>query len=344
MTTSVPLVLAFLVLCALLCTLPFVPAFREWLRPTDHAALRVLTDYTNDVDHFARRLRADADAALGRGPATGYEVFDAVASPVQAMDWQAATRRLLAREAIATRAAIRSTQPLYVDGSLRAGGGSAFTAVFAAGDLRLGAGSEISDWAHAEGAIDIGPDSGLQRRASAGTVIRLGPGSRFERLQAPDMRFGAETPPPAAMAGQPAGSFADIPGAVRQTDALYLVQGDCSLPAGRAYRGSLIVRGRLTVGEGSTIVGDVKSRDGLRLGVGATVQGALTCGRGVHLSAGAWVRGPLVSEGDVLIEAGARVGHAGQPTTVSARNIIVDEGVVVHGCVWAHELGMVRPR
>lgn len=344
MTPSAPLVLTFVALCLLLGVLPFIPAFREWRRPTDDAALRVLPDYNNDIDHFARRLRADADAALGRGPGTGHEVFDRVAAPVQAMDWDGAGRRLLATEAIATHAPIRTRHPLYVDGSLRAGGASAFTAVFAAGDLALGAGSEISDWAHAERTITIGPDSALQRRASAGSAIHLGAGSRFERLQAAEVVFGDAGPPPVPPGGQQPGSYADVPDVVRQTDALYLVRGDCSLPAGRAYQGSLIVKGHLTVGAGTTIAGDVKARDGLRLAAGAAVEGAVTCEARVHLSPGCFVLGPLVTEGDMLLESGTRVGRPGQPTTVSARNIVADAGVVLHGSVWAHELGSVRAR
>ena len=74
----------------LLLTLPFVPAFREWLRPTDLAALPVSANYTSDIDHFARRLHADASARLGQGPATGYEDFDFVPAGLEAMDWQGA--------------------------------------------------------------------------------------------------------------------------------------------------------------------------------------------------------------------------------------------------------------
>ena len=33
--------------------------FREWLRPTDFAALPISANYTTDIDHFARRLHAD---------------------------------------------------------------------------------------------------------------------------------------------------------------------------------------------------------------------------------------------------------------------------------------------
>ncbi len=50
---------AFALVCLVLLTLPFVPAFVEWRRPTDLAALPVSANYTSDIDHFARRLHGD---------------------------------------------------------------------------------------------------------------------------------------------------------------------------------------------------------------------------------------------------------------------------------------------
>lgn len=342
MSASAPVMLAFVLACALLCCVPFVPAVREWLRPTDAAPLRVLPDYNNDIDHFASRLALDAAAAMGRGPMTGREVFDAVATPVQAMDWPAATRRLLARETVSTRAAVRSPQPLYVDGSVCVGPDSRFTAVYSTADIELGAGSEVSDWAHADGLLSAGHDSGLQRRASAGTAIRLAAGGRFERLHAPEVSFGEPSQPRTQAGPSLEGRLADLPGALRQTASLYMVRGDCVLSDGRTYEGSLIVTGFLSVGAGTTLVGDVKARQGVALAEGAAVHGALTCERRVHLARQSYVQGPVVSETDILLESGTRIGQPDRPTTVSGRDIVVDEGVTVHGSIWAHELGMVR--
>ena len=321
-----------------------MPAIREWRRPTDATALRVLPDYNNDIDHFARRLAADAAAALGSGPPTGYEGFDMVTTPVQAMDWQGASRRLLARESISTVAAVRSPQPLYVHGGLVAGPESAFTAVFAAGDLQLGDGSQVSDWAHAGRELSAGRGSALQRRASADVAIRLAAGGRFERLNAPEVSFGEPAPATTRAVPYRKGSLAELPGALRQTASLYMVRGDCHLADGLSYEGSLIVTGFLSLGVGTTLQGDVKARDGLALAQGAAIHGAATCERRVHLAGGSYLRGPLVSEGDILLETGTQVGRADSPTTVSGRDIVVDEGVTVHGSIWAHALGMVRPR
>ncbi|MBW8721581.1 MAG: hypothetical protein JF626_06775, partial [Polaromonas sp.] len=131
MTPSYLIYISFAAVCLLLLALPFVPAFSEWLYPTDAAPLPVSARYTSDIDHFARRLRADAMAKLGSGPATGYEEFDFVTDSATDMEWRKAGKRLIARTGISSSASVRTVQPLYVDGSLQTGPGSSFSAVYA---------------------------------------------------------------------------------------------------------------------------------------------------------------------------------------------------------------------
>ena len=117
-----PVTLAlFAIICFLLLTLPFVPAFREWLSPSDVAALPVSADYTSDIDHFAKRFHADAMARLELGPPTGFEQFDYVTTPVETMRWDDAKTRLIARRSIDSATRIQSTRQLYVQGDIRTG-------------------------------------------------------------------------------------------------------------------------------------------------------------------------------------------------------------------------------
>lgn len=333
----------FLLVCLGLMSLPFVPAWRESRRPTDSAPLSVASDYTTDIDHFAARLRADALARLGQGAATGHEDFAFVTDPANPLDWQQG-QRLIAETSIDAGRPIDSPQPLFVQGGLRAPAGSGFTALYATGDIDLGEQSRISDWAHADGSLRVGPRSAAVRRISAGVAVELGNESWFERVQAPAIRFGSRPGRTVAdsATGQAQASFMEVPGAVQQTPSLFLVRGDCALPARKRYEGSLVVTGFLTIGAETTVVGDIKARAGASIGPRASVQGALTCESRVYVlpEASAW--GPLVCESDLLIGARAEIGLPGAQTTVSARNIIVEEGAVVHGEVWAHELGMVK--
>jgi predicted acyltransferase (DUF342 family) len=335
---------AFALVCLILLTLPFVPAFLEWRRPTDIASLPVSANYTSDIDHFARRLHADVSAKLGNGPATGYEDFEFLPDQPHAPDWQGAGKRLIARGSIIDSEAILSKQPVYVQGDLEAGAGSAFSSVYATGDIRLGPEGEIHDWAHADGVLRVGRNGIALRRVSAGVAIDLGNETWFERLHAPSLYFGSrDAEGPDAYTGTPSdASYAELPNAVQQTPLLFLVRGNCALPPDSIFRGSLVVTGFLTIGMGTRVIGDIKAREGVSMGYGAEVHGAVTCEKRVYVFKQARAWGPLVSESDVLIGAGAVIGLPDAQTTVTANNIIVEDGVTVHGTVWAREIGMVK--
>ena len=343
MTAGILAYAEFGLVCLVILVLPFVPAFREWRHPTDAAPLPVLPNYTSDIDHFARRLQSDVKSKLGLGKSTGHEEFELVDHPAANVDWSKKRHRMIS-QAIATETSVRSAQQLYVEGSIRAGGGSAFPSLYATGDIDLGNESEIRDWAHADGAVKLGGNSVALRRISAGTLIELGTDSWFERMQAPTLYFGSRANrglPPGEKAQIPA-DFAELPNCVQRTPALFLIRGDCALPAGRIYQGSLVVTGFLTIGAGTTVVGDIKARDGVSLDYQAQVKGALTCEKRIYLFTGTRVDGPVISESDLLVGTGAVVGLLDAHTTVSAANIIVEDGVVVHGAIWAHEIGMVK--
>lgn len=335
---------AFILICLTLLTLPFIAALREWLRPTDFAPLSIARHYSNDIDHFAKRMKADVNAKLGLGASTGYEDFDFVVDWVEDMDWGRARKRLIAESNIESLTPIRSDQPLYVEGSIRAGDESAFSRLYATGDIDLGVGSEVHDWAHANGVVRLGRHSVGLRRISAGKSIELDMQAWFERMQAPTLYFGSSRHGVSVYdeVKQVEASFFDSTHAVQLTPSLFLIRGDCVLAANKIYRGSIVVTGFLTICEGSTVVGDVKAREGVSLRPRAFVEGAITCEQRIYVFNQARVLGPLVSESDILIGSQSVIGLLDAPTTVSARNIIVEDGVVVHGTIWAHEIGMVK--
>lgn len=344
MTANYMTFAVFALICILLLTLPFLPALQEWRHPSDVASLPVNADYSSDIDHFARRLQGDATARLGKSPSTGFEDFDFVSFPVEDMEWSKARKRLIAREPVQTPDAISSETPLYVEGDLQTGPKSSFSAVYATGDIDLDCDSAVHDWAHADGVLRLRANCVALRRISAGIAIKLGREVWFERLQAPAIHFGpvADLGSGSQPVTQTVGSYADLPHAVQQTPLLFLIRGDCALPAGKIYTGSLVVTGFLTLGQDTTVMGDLKARDGISLGRNARVEGAITCEKRIYVFKQASAFGPVISESDVLIGAGAVIGLPDATTTVSARNIIVEEGATVHGAVWAHEIGMVK--
>lgn len=334
----------FALVCLLLLTLPFFPAFREWRHPTDIAALPVSADYTSDIDHFAKRLQADAMAKLGVGPLTGFEQFDFVTTPVETMRWNDAKTRLIARRSIESAGSIQSTRQLYVQGDIRTGPDSSFSSLYATGNIDLGNSSQVHDWAHAAGMLRVRSNGVALRRISAGMAIELGNEVWFERLQAPTLSFGLQAAQvnAAGQHDQTAASYADLPHAIEQTPSLYLIRGDCILPEGCRYHGSLVVTGFLIIGKGTTVVGDVKAREGVSISRRGRVEGAITCEKRIYVFKDASAFGPVVSESDILLGARSEIGMSDALTTVTARNIIVEEGATVHGEVWAHEIGMVK--
>ncbi len=335
----------FVFVCLLLLTLPFLPAYREWRYPSDIASLPVSANYTSDIDHFAKRLHADAMANLGLGPSTGFEQFDYVAMPVETMRWDDATTRLIARRSIDAETGIQSKRQLYVQGDIRTGPDSSLSSLYASGNIDLGSSSQIHDWAHADGMLRLRQNGVALRRVSAGMAIELGNEVWFERLQAPTLSFGLKAGRVSApvQVAQTNASYADLPHAIEQTPLLYLIRGDCILPEGHRYVGSLVVTGFLIIGKDTTVVGDIKAREGVSISKRGRVEGAITCEKRIYVFKDASAFGPVVSESDILLGARAVIGLPDALTTVTARNIIVEEGATVHGEVWAHDIGMVKP-
>lgn len=336
--------IAFMVTCSALLILPFVPAYWEWKHPSDAAALPISANYANDIDHFARRLHADAMARLDLGMGTGYEDFDFVSTPLEDMQWLTAKKRLISRSSIETAMSIHSPQPLYVEGNVTTGADSVFSALYATGDIELGADSKILNWAHSDGVVRLAANTLAVKRISAGSVIALAESVRFERLNAPSIQFGSHVRSSNHInrLEQSPASLADIANVTELTPSLYFVRGDCELVSDAIYHGSLIVTGILTIGSRTKVVGDIKARKGLLVLDGASVQGAVTCNKYIHVFSDAFVFGPLLSERDIILDLNVVIGLPEAPTSVSARNILVNEGVMVHGSIWAHDVGMAR--
>lgn len=349
MTANYTTYALFALICLTLLTLPFIPAFMEWLRPTDTAPLSISANYASDIDHFARRLKADVAAKQGTGAATGYEDFAYVTDQTSEADWKNASKRMISTHSIESSWPVQTKPALYVQGNILTTNGSSFTALYAAGDIDLGEQSEVLDWAHAGHSLYMGAGSIALRRISAGDIIELGNEAWFERVDAPTIRFGKsfyvhtmlDKKLPVSDA-QVAGDLAALPNVIAQTPSVFLVRGDCTLPADTRYSGSLIVTGFLRIGARTTVQGDLKARGGVSIGPGALVEGAITCEDRIHLWHGVRVSGPVISERQILVGAHAVVGSLQAPTTISAHTIIMESGSMAHGAVWASQLGMVK--
>lgn len=346
MSVAWPSFLAFGLACAGLMWFAFRPAWQEWRTPTDVRPLPISLSYTSDIDHFAEAFRITALATIAGGAPAGGNAFAIVPADAGKMDWSRAIRPLLSFNPIKSAGGIRCKPPLFVIGGIESDAGGSFSALYSQGAIRLGPRSEILEWAFAEDVIHLGAGCTALRRISSTVAVELDDRCCFERINAPVVRFGL-----GELAGrtrrEPAlveASFGDLAGATRRSQSLHRIAGDCDLPSGSQYHGSLVVTGRLSVGASTRIHGDVKARKGVTIGAGASIVGALTCEKDIEIQDGATIRGPVVSETEIRIGTNASIGSTDLPTTVSAEGIFAEAGAVAHGTVWARDLGIVWSR
>lgn len=339
---SLPVLFVFAISCMVLLGLPFVPAWREWRHPTDLAPLPIPSDPTSDILYYRDRFLEQALAASSTD-GKAEQSFLRSATDGSNLRWDTLTKPVIAPAGTFIAAPVRCMQAVMAEGDFSAPAGSCFRALMCEGALDLGEGSEIVEWAHARGAVRMGCASVVLGRLSSDTSVAFGPGSSFTRVRAPVIRFGvggAVTIP--ARPSPDDFVIAEFPDAIRRAADTWLVRGDCMLPAGRFFKGALIVSGLLRIGDRAAVVGNLKARRGIVTGRGAFIDGALSSEQDIDVQPGAHVEGPVVSELRVRIGRGARIGSPDAMTTVTAPVILASIGAVVHGALWARRAGLVE--
>ncbi|AKJ67980.1 hypothetical protein PATSB16_18580 [Pandoraea thiooxydans] len=334
---------AFGTTCLALMWLAFHPAWQEWRTPTDRTPLAVFPNYTSDIDHFAEKFRGVALSNIAGEILAAHETFEHVPEDLNEMNWALARRPLIAYDSIKTAGPVRCKPPLFVQGGIEASSGDSFTALFAQGSIRLGPDSEVLEWAYADDVIYLGEGSCALRRISSATAVELDKRCCFERISAPVVRFGV-APDGVPGTRRPApveASFDDLPNVIRRGDSVHMVRGNCELPDGKIYRGSLIVTGRLLIGAWVEIDGDIKGRKDITVGAHARILGSLISEKQIQVRHEAFVEGPVISETIVYLGVRAKLGTSASPTTISAGNIFAEAGAIAHGTVWARDLGVV---
>jgi len=349
-------ILAFACCTMAMLFAPFVPAIVEWLRPTDTGPLAVTREYDGDIRYFAqffeRLCREGAGAALGEAQAQrrndvlatlGRDQFRLLGDPAA---WTAGLAPgILVREGVVSCAGLalpeRATfeREVLAYGSLRIGADTVVRSAMAIEDLDLGDGSAVMRWADAGRDLTLGDRACVLGRATAAGEIRLGVEVEFQRMRARRIVVGA-APEPAEPQGL---TEIAIDGTALDIDARFVrVDGNLNIAPRSRVSVSLIVGGDVTVGALAAIDGGIKSHGRVVIGRGAQVNGAICAVRAVRLEAGAAAAGPVLSEDVIELAYGARVGTPEAPSTVSAERIILEEGAVVCGTLWARQVGATR--
>jgi cytoskeletal protein CcmA (bactofilin family) len=348
-------VAALVFVVSLMFMLPLVPALVELRRKSDALPLNVIQQHAGEIRHFANSFRTyikGLEPIMQRCVASGttdtgtlpdgeeYVVLGRVDEPLMlALQQRDAVRPVVIAAGVDLIVPAESTfsRDIYSGGQLEGGDKNSYRAILGEQDVRLGGASRVLRWVHAAGEFTAGLGCKLYGRVSSDSLIRLHSDCSFLRLNAPRIEIGkADTngdaePPNSSVPADP----------VLGTSQRFLHDGDFEVPAGQVINRDIVIRGKLRIRTGARIWGSVKSEKDMVLEDGVSVEGSLISASKMRIGPHCAIHGPVIAERELAIAPGTRCGTLEHPTTVSAPQIEVEEGVVVFGTLWARERGRV---
>jgi cytoskeletal protein CcmA (bactofilin family) len=354
--------LALLLCCAVLFLLPLIPAVLEWWRPTDADPVVVKDDYKDKLDYYRVRYRLLIETQLRsfmeQAQADGHQVdadFPERHIRLSALPSQQTTPRLPEQEARAREtgrmilAAGDLTLPgdivfsyaAYADGVLRGGAGLVVRALMSRQDIDLGENARLLRWAHADGAFLARKGCQLFGRVTAGRELRLESGCEFHRIHAPRIETRARGEASSAESGAVREDVLIVPDRDLQSAERKRQTGSLTIADGASHHGDLVLSEDLSLGFKASVVGSVKGNRDIVLGTGSRVHGSVVAGVRVVMRQGSQAMGPVIASDVVEIGPDCVIGAPDRLTTVTAPEIRVAPGAVVHGTIWAVKKGQV---
>jgi len=341
--------------------LPLIPAFVEFFRRTDVTPLKVpggaadirffANSYRRQLEQRLPELRASTNEEtpvvhglddgthlryLGpSGSATSLFDEHADASPASGV-------AIVSESSLSVPSLREPLKEVYTSADLEGVAGNVYRALLVEGNVRLSENSVVARWIDVGGDLAVASGSTLWGRASAGGTISLAAGVAFQRVAAPTIIFGGDSPTGDASSVVPQCEI-DLqpPDDAHVSAGRWLIHGDLTVPANARVDSSLVVSGTLRLERGACVTGGVKAGVVLAeahcLFLSSVV--AEDC---IRLGARCEVAGPIVAEHDIEIGERCRLGRMDQPTTVTAIDIRVESGVVLNGEAWARHSGVVE--
>ena len=238
---------------------------------------------------------------------------------------------------------------IFAGGSLHGGDRAMFRALLVEHDATLGAETTVVRWADAGHTLTVGQNSTLYGRASAGNTILLGEGTRFERLAAPRIVFGAAEPEDedarvARRRRLARATYTTLqpPDNAVISEGRWALEGDLHVPDGAMVDSDLVLTGVLTMGRGAKIEGAVRAHT-IRAADECIFSRSIVAEKYLSVGTHCLITGPIAVEGEAVLGDACRVGEVGDETTLSAIKIRVGRRVELSGEIWARSLGMVVP-
>lgn len=243
--------------------------------------------------------------------------------------------------------------PVYVAGHVELGKNSAALSLECDGDLRLGSGAEVLEFAVATGSMELRAGSRVHGEARSEASIRLGPGASGRDLLAPLVATGApevDVEQPLRRAGDTGpGVVLPPPGEPFSAAMLFaagieisrlrpdgsggwLYHGDLLLQRPVILKSPLRVTGSIGCFDGSLIEADLRAGGSVALGARCVSRGTLTSGGDMSLGPGCVFQRDLCCRQMMRLESGVRGLRSGAPVSVWANGeLTVGPDVKIRG-------------
>ncbi len=357
--TAWPFIVFALIFAALVC-LHFVLAYRAWRVSRGEPAEDIDPKYVRVEDYFARSFRLKVAEWLklpveSAGPDGSRVIMKGrerirISGKMEYPPRTSSDDILVSHGPFRCLAGCTFNREIYAREDAVIGAGCQLQAVAVDGSLTLGANVRVARWVDSVGDLEIGPDSIVGSRATAGRTIHLQNGAQVVSA------FAARVStclPQSAAAGEckdPEMPELQLPGSGLRAGAVtngkgidrkklnrlspecwfyngdlksavplrltvkLIVKGDCLLAAGSVLEADLKADGRIEIGERSVCKGNVIARGAITFRRFSRFQGIAHAGGSMRLCRG--VRG-----GDP----GSKVA------AFSSEALMVEEDVLVHG-------------
>jgi len=346
-------VAALVFVVSLMFMLPLVPALVELRRKSDALPLNVIQQNAGEIRHFANSFRTyirGLEPIIQRCVASGttdtgtlpdgeeYVVLGRADEPLMlALQQRDAVRPVLIAAGVDLMVPAEGTfsKDIYTGGQFDGGDKNNYRAILGEQNVHLGGASRVMRWVHAVGEFTADLGCGLYGRVSSDSLIRLHAHCSFLRLNAPRIEIGH-----ASSDGDAEPPYSSVP-AGAETSRRFLHDGNFEVQAGQIISSNIVIRGKLRLRSGARVCGSVKSEQDMVLEDGVSVEGSLISATKMRIGPRCAIHGPVIAERELAIATGTRCGTLEHPTTVSAPQIEVEQGVVVFGTLWARERGQV---
>lgn len=181
------------------------------------------------------------------------------------------------------------------------------------------------------------PGQSLPPVLHASERIELQVGSRFHRLHSPTIAVVTESSP----ASGEAAPALPVPPALPRHHRRHF--GTLRLKARTITMEDLVVTGDLTLEDGALLIGYVKVHGDTRLASGAALHGALFTEGSIYCQSQNCLSGPVAAGHRIFLGEGSAAGSKQEPCSVTGWEVLLQQGVAVHGDIVAIERGEVVP-